>query len=122
LASTDTVAILDLEYTSWEGARARNWSGPGEYREIVEIGLLVCHGPVLAEVSALSVLVRPRLNPQLSRYFCDLTGITQEAIDAAGDFAAAEKTVLVLLNRELPDAREARIWSFGEDGEIFAEN
>jgi len=27
--------VADLEYPSWEGAHARNWGGPGEFREIV---------------------------------------------------------------------------------------
>jgi hypothetical protein len=27
--------VADLEYISWEGAHARNWGGPGEFREIV---------------------------------------------------------------------------------------
>jgi len=34
------VAILDLEWTSWEGAHARNYSNPGEHREIVQFGVL----------------------------------------------------------------------------------
>jgi hypothetical protein len=32
------VAFFDLEYTAWEGSKARNWAGPGEHREIIEIG------------------------------------------------------------------------------------
>jgi hypothetical protein len=30
--------VADLEYTAWEGALARGWSAPGDFREIVQIG------------------------------------------------------------------------------------
>jgi inhibitor of KinA sporulation pathway (predicted exonuclease) len=122
LAAPDTLAILDLEYTSWEGARERAWSGPGEHREIVEIGLLLVRGETLEEITGLSMLVRPRRNPLLSAYFRDLTGITQSAIDLAPDFATAAALLDRLLTGGLRDSREPHIWSFGEDGEILAEN
>lgn len=32
--------IYDLEFTTWPGAQERNWTGPGEFREIVQIGAL----------------------------------------------------------------------------------
>lgn len=77
--------IADLEYTSWEGALARNWDGPGEFREIVQIGAVrVSRAGDLHETDALSVLVRPTLNPELSDYFTDLTGITNADIARAG--------------------------------------
>ena len=34
------IVIYDTEYTTWEGAQKRNWSGPGEYREVVNIGAI----------------------------------------------------------------------------------
>ena len=71
------IAVFDLEWTTWEGAQARNWSGPGEEREIVEIGAVKLDGRnSLREISAFDMLVRPRLNPLLSDYFTGLTGDT----------------------------------------------
>ncbi len=32
------VVVYDLEYTAWEGSLERNWSGPNEDPEIVQIG------------------------------------------------------------------------------------
>lgn len=119
--ASDSFAILDLEYTSWAGARERNWSGPGEHREIVEIGLLVLQTDSLTEIAELSLLVRPRRNPQLSDYFRKLTGIQQADVDRAGDFAAADSAMRALLGDALCEGG-GRIWSFGEDGEIVAEN
>lgn len=118
----DTVAILDLEYTSWPGARERAWSGPGEHREIVEMGLLILSGPAYAEVAGVSLFVRPTRNPMLSEYFRDLTGIAQSDVDAAPGFRAAEAALRAHLDAPLRDPARGAIWSFGEDGEIVAEN
>ena len=35
-----TIVLLDTEYTTWEGAQDRNWSGLNEHREIVQIGAI----------------------------------------------------------------------------------
>src|SRR3546814_19702479 len=70
------LVVVDLEYTSWEGALARGWSGPDEHREIVQIGavrLEVANG--LAETAALSRLVLPRITRSLPGYFTALAGI-----------------------------------------------
>ena len=40
MAGPDIFVIMDLEWTSWEGAKKRQWSGPGEEMEIVQIGAL----------------------------------------------------------------------------------
>jgi inhibitor of KinA sporulation pathway (predicted exonuclease) len=77
--------LADLEYTSWDGAMARDWGGPGEFREIVQIGAVkVTRAGGWHEVDALMVLVRPTLNPVLSDYFTNLTGITDADIARAG--------------------------------------
>lgn len=76
------VVVFDLEWTAWEGSRERNWSGPNEEREIVEIGAVKLDGAEgLVETMAFEVLVRPTINPIVSGYFTDLTGITQTYID-----------------------------------------
>lgn len=74
--------IFDLEWTAWEGSRERNWSGPNDEREIVEIGAVKLDGPNgLVETTAFEMLIRPTINPIVSGYFTDLTGITQTFID-----------------------------------------
>lgn len=75
--------VYDLEYTSWEGARERRWSGPGEHREIVQIGAVVLDDG-FSELNSLEILVQPRRNPVLSDYFTRLTGITQARLDGEG--------------------------------------
>lgn len=34
-----TIVVFDLEWTAWEGSKARGWDGPGEEMEIVQIGV-----------------------------------------------------------------------------------
>ena len=80
--------LFDLECTAWEGAAARGWSGPGEHRELVQIAAALVETKNFTELSVFKTLVRPRINPLLSKYFIDLTHITQEEVDKRGlDFA-----------------------------------
>lgn len=101
------VVVADLEYTSWQGAQAREWSGPGEHREVVQIGAVrldASNG--FAERDAFEVLVRPTVNPELSDYFIELTGIDNAALAARGatleaaltDFAGFADGAIILTN------------------------
>jgi inhibitor of KinA sporulation pathway (predicted exonuclease) len=115
-ASGQSLVVMDLEYTAWEGSLAANWSRPGEYREIVQIGA-VRLAPDLAEADSFMRYVRPVKNPLLSAYFIDLTGITQRIVDAQGtDFPDA----LAMFARFAADA--AKVLSNGPDGDIVREN
>jgi inhibitor of KinA sporulation pathway (predicted exonuclease) len=80
-----TLIVMDLEWTAWEGSWQRHWSGPGEEMEIVQIGAVrLADTPALEELGAFEVLVRPRINPTLDRYFTGLTGITQDRLNHDG--------------------------------------
>lgn len=71
------IAIIDLEYTAWEGSLRRDWSEPWEEPEAVQIaGVKLENSDALREVDTLEILVSPRINPELSDYFVELTGIT----------------------------------------------
>ncbi len=83
-ASGDVV-IFDLEYTAWEGSLAREWTGPNEYMEVVQIGAVRIDAQgTMPEQAAFDRLCHPVFNPVLSGYFTDLTGITQDALDGEG--------------------------------------
>jgi len=80
----DKIVIFDTEFTSWEGALERGWSGPNEHREIVQVAaqkIDLIHEMVIDRYEQ---LVRPRINSELSDYFQNLTGISQQSIDAGG--------------------------------------
>lgn len=83
--------IYDLEYTTWTGARERGWSGPGEHREVVQIGAVrLASSDGFPEIASFEALVVPRINPALSAFFVELTGIDQERLGREGvDFAPA---------------------------------
>lgn len=78
------IIIFDTEYTSWQGSMKRNWSGPDEYREVVQIGAILADTEKFIELDSLDLLIKPVKNPVLSQYFIDLTGITQEDINKKG--------------------------------------
>jgi inhibitor of KinA sporulation pathway (predicted exonuclease) len=115
-APSPTITVFDLEYTAWECSMARQWMTPGEYREVVQIGAVKLDADTFAEVDAFDVLVRPRINPELSAYFRNLTGITQEAVARTGvDFADAYA-------RFLDFAGDSPIAAFGRDELVLLDN
>jgi inhibitor of KinA sporulation pathway (predicted exonuclease) len=108
--------IFDLEFTSWEGSLAHRWLRPGEYTELVQIGAVKLDAQSLEIVDTLSVLVRPRVNAQISAYLEKLTGITNAMLDERGvDFLEA-------YNRFLAFADGTTIFAFGRDDLIFESN
>jgi inhibitor of KinA sporulation pathway (predicted exonuclease) len=114
--SSPIITIFDLEYTAWECSMARHWLTPGEYREVVQIGAVKLNADSFAELDSFDALVRPRINPKLSAYFQNLTGITQEAVTARGvDFAAA-------YDRFLAFAGDGPIAAFGRDAQVLTDN
>jgi len=79
------IIVFDFEYTAWEGSKARNWSGPGEHREIIQIAAIKLSGNhCIAETTSFDRLVKPKHNRILSPYITTLTGIEQSAIDMHG--------------------------------------
>ena len=72
------VLIYDTEFTAWTGSMARNWRGPGEFKEIVQIGAITLAAQDMNESGSFSVLIKPVKNPVLSSYFEKLTRITNQ--------------------------------------------
>ena len=113
------VVVFDLEWTAWEGSRERGWSGPGEEREIVEIGAVRLDGANgLAETISFDVFVRPTINPILSAYFTRLTNIHQTLIDNDG-LAFGEALTLFEAFVGGPDVP---ILSFSQDPAVLRRN
>jgi len=112
------IGILDLEYTAWEGSAKRDWSEPWEWREIVQIGLVVADaGNAFKVRDEIEIFVQPVRNPLLSGYFTALTGITQDYLErVAKPFGEAMRD---LAGVSAP--AEAIIFN-GTDGEILREN
>jgi inhibitor of KinA sporulation pathway (predicted exonuclease) len=77
------IVIFDIEGTTWEDALQTGWGGPNQHPEIVQIGATKVDERFNA-IGRFEVLIRPTINPVVSRFFTELTGITQQRIDAAG--------------------------------------
>lgn len=113
-----TIVVYDTEFTTWDGALARGWSGEGEHRELVQIAaqkIDLVHHVVL---DSFERLVIPRVNRQLSPCFTNLTGITQAQIEADGmdfadvytDFLAwAKDAPLFSYSKRIPDYTDADV-------------
>jgi len=115
-AGVPTAVVFDLEFTAWPGSMEARWMRPGEHKEIVQIGAVKIDGSSGAIVGEFDCLMRPRLNPTLSAYFEQLTGITEKDLAARGvDFAAGFEAF-----RKFADGD--RIYSFGRDDLVIVEN
>ena len=115
-AQLPEVVVFDTEFTAWRGSMARGWSGPGEHREIVQIGAVALAPRDLTEVRAFEVLIRPARNPTLSDYLVGLTRITNERLSREGvDFATG-------VGRFLEFAAGCPLHAFGRDDKVIAAN
>lgn len=114
------IVVFDLEYTAWPGAMERNWSGPGELREIIQIGAVKAEVTTgMAEIGCFSMVVRPARNPLLSDYITALTGITQAQVDDQGvPFAQALAAFLAFVG----DDSTTEVCSNGSDDLRLYEN
>ena len=108
--------VFDLEFTAWTGSMASRWTREGEHTEVVQIGAVKLDAETLKITDEFECLVRPRVNPVLSQYLIDLTGITNERLDAESvDFITAYRGFLDFVG-------PSPIWAFGRDDLIFAGN
>ena len=113
----ESIVIFDTEWTAWPGSDERNWSGPGEYREVVQIGAVRLNRQY-DEIEAIDLIVRPKYNPILSDYFIELTGISQHRLDREGrPFPAAMAQFAAFLTSYATVA-----YSNGADEDILREN
>ena len=108
--------MFDLEFTCWEGSLQHQWSRPGEFREVVQIGAVKLSPSNLKPVAEFDILVAPRLNPVLSTLFTELTGITNQDVARRGvDFITA-------LRAFLDFAGESHLWAHGRDDLVLTNN
>jgi len=108
--------VFDLEFTAWPGSMVSRWSREGEHAEVVQIGAVKLDAESLKITDEFECLVRPRVNPVLSQYLIDLTGITNEMLAAkAVDFITAYRAFLDFVG-------PSPIWAFGRDDLVFADN
>ena len=79
----DRILVVDVEATCWEGDPP-----PGQFSEIIEIGLCVLDVTTLARVEQRDILVRPACST-VSSYCTQLTTLTQADVDGGMPLAEA---------------------------------
>lgn len=113
------IILFDTEYTAWQGSQARKWSEPWEHREIIQIAaarIEVYDG--VSELESFDRLVKPSLNPVLSPYIIELTGIQQAAIETRGvSFAEAFSAFYAFSEQGC-----VPLFCWGDDPAILQEN
>ena len=110
------LTVFDLEFTAWECSMASHWLRPGEFKEVVQIGAVKLDAASFQITASFDVLVRPRINRELSPYFENLTGITNHQLGESGiDFPQA-------LIRFLAFAAGGPICAFGHDEWVLEDN
>ncbi len=108
--------VFDLEFTAWDGSMARRWLGPGEFKELVQIGAVKVDAQSFAVLAEFEIVVRPRINPVLSDYLVALTGVTNDTLAERGvDFVEAYERFVAFAAGGLTCA-------FGRDELVFEEN
>lgn len=115
------VIALDTEFTTWEGALERNWSGPDEHREIFQISAIKVDLVHDRLIDTFNRFVYPRINPILSEYAMKLTGVRQEQVDKGVDFREMYTDLIVWAEGRLL-CSYARGGGPEGEGEIFREN
>lgn len=93
--------VVDVEATCWEGPPP-----PGAVSEIIEIGLTVVDLERRERTAKHRVRVRPRRST-VSAFCTELTGLTQEEVDAGVEFAEACR---ILLGEHRSDSRPWASW------------
>lgn len=114
--------IFDTEYTSWQGCMEKG-RADWQKEEIVQIAAIKVNSNLAIE-SEFNVYVKPQINPVLSDYFINLTGITNQMVqnngidflDAYQQFKAFSKGLVCL----------SHSWSAGPnniaDGSVMVKN
>ena len=110
------IIVLDLEWTSWPGFMESSWSLENKYREIIQIGAVrLDYENHFREVSFFNLLVKPKINTNLSDYIQNLTGITQKQVDLEGwSFVEAYKNF-----KSFCDKADYLCWNGSDDAAIL---
>lgn len=117
LPEVGTIVLYDTEFTSWPGFMEQGFKAPGRYPEIIQIGAMRLDAAAgFSVLEDLEALVIPRVNPNLSNYIIELTGITQARLDSEGvPFADAQAAFLEFIGDDY-------LCAFGFDGMVMAKN
>lgn len=83
--------VWDTEFTSWEGCNENGWDeSEGQYKELLQIGGFKISENDYTIIDSIDIVLKPRINDELSEYIQNLTGISQSVVEERGvDFVEA---------------------------------
>lgn len=111
------IVVFDIEHTSWPGFMESGCNMPGKFAEIIQIGAVkISMQEGMPEIDSFSVLIKPVLNPVLSDYIVELTGITQNDVNDSG------LTLDNALALFVQFAESCTLMALGNDLEIISTN
>lgn len=115
--------IFDLEYTSWKGCQEKGWKGK-QKKEIVQCAAIKVSDDLMTVLGEFNVYCRPKINPVLSEYFKNLTGITNQLIQKEGvSFLKAYRQFKKFVGSDKCFSHAwGRPWEDKADGDIIQEN
>ncbi|KAF7696969.1 3'-5' exoribonuclease 1 [Silurus meridionalis] len=90
----DYICVVDFEATC-EESNPRNF-----VHEIIEFPMVLIDTHTLEIVDSFQEYVKPKLNPQLSDFCVELTGITQKMVDEADPFPSVFRRVVAWLQEK----------------------
>jgi inhibitor of KinA sporulation pathway (predicted exonuclease) len=111
------IVIFDTEYTSWEGCLKNGWDeNKNQYMEIIQISALKIDLESMKLIDEIDLVVKTSLNPTLSQYIQNLTGISQKKMEIAGiDLEEALTLFKLWLNNDIA-------FSYGSDIDVILKN
>lgn len=73
--------VWDTEFTSWEGCHENGWNNnENQYKELIQIGAVKLNEQNQI-IDWFNSYVQPIINPELSTYITELTGVQQTDVD-----------------------------------------
>lgn len=107
---------VDLEYCYPGMTRKSGRPTDKDVRQVVQIAAIKFDTVTRRECATFDVLVKPLYTKTLPEFFVELTGITQQQVDADGlEFPAA-------LSQFIAFCGEVPIFTFDKDWEVLAQN
>ena len=118
----DYFIIFDTEYTAWEESQKNNWNKQNEYMELVQIGALKIrkNKNKLEILDKISILIKPKINPILSKYFINLTQITQNELN--NNSYSFEDGMKIFYDFCFYNNKNISLYSYGNDYSIILYN
>lgn len=114
------LVVFDTEFTAWPGSNERGWSESWEFRELIQLAAVKIEisQKKASVLSSFNQLIKPKINPVLSDYIIELTGISQEMVDEMGIDCVSAISHFQHFCME----GELACFAWGNDGDILLEN